>query len=115
MKRIDVHITSENLRPIADALKKIGVGGVTVAQVRGRGSSAVPIITGLKGTARFVADFNTRNLIYTVVDDSEVEQTISTILDIVSENGQKGMGKIFVTPVDDAIDLSTGKRGSKAL
>ncbi len=115
MKRIDVHVTSENLRPIADALKKIGVGGVTVMQVRGRGSSAVPIVTGLRGTARFVADFSTRNLIYTIVDDSKVEQTISAILDVVSGKGKKGTGKIFVTPVDDAIDLATGKQGSKAL
>ncbi len=115
MKRIDVHTKSENVRIIADALKKIGVGGVTVAQVRGRGSSHVPVISGLRGTARFVADFNTRSLIYTVVDDSKVEEIISSVLDTIDSTGEKGMGKIFVTPVEDAIDLATRSRGKDAL
>jgi len=115
LKRIDIHTKAEHVRPIADVLKKIGVGGVTVVQIRGRGSSEVPIVTGLRGTAKFVADFNSRNLIYTVVDDSKAEEVISTILDTIESNGEKGMGKIFVTSVDDAIDLGTKVRGNQAL
>jgi nitrogen regulatory protein P-II 1 len=115
LKRIDILTKSEHVRQIADALKKIGVGGVTVVQVRGRGSSEVPIISGLRGTAKFVADFNSRNLIYTIVDDSNAEEVISTILGTVESTGEKGMGKIFVTPVDDAIDLGTKSRGTDAL
>ncbi len=112
MKRVDVHSTAANVRPIADALKKIGVGGVTVAQVRGRGSSEGPVVTGLRGTAKFVADFNTRHLIYTVVDDSLVEKAISAILD-VSDEGKSG--KIFVSTIDEAVDIKTKSRGKDAL
>lgn len=115
MKRIDIHTKNEELRPIVAALKKIEVGGITVAQVRGRGSSQVPIVTGLRGTAKFVADFNSRNLIYTIVDDSKVEEVISTVLNCIEETGQKGVGKIFVTNVEDVIDLGTKKRGPSAL
>lgn len=115
MKRIDIHTKNEHLRPIVAALKKIKVGGVTVAQVRGRGSSQVPIVTGLRGTAKFVADFNSRNLIYTIVDDSKVEEVISTVLSCIDESGEKGVGKIFVSNVEDAVDLGTKQRGQSAL
>jgi nitrogen regulatory protein PII len=37
MKRIEVHTKHEFMRPILDALTKVGVGGLTVTQVRGRG------------------------------------------------------------------------------
>ena len=87
MKRIDVHTKSEDVRVIAEALKKIGVGGITVAQVRGRGSSDVPIVSGLRGTAKFAADFNTRSLIYTIVDDSKSDQVISDILVAIDTTG----------------------------
>lgn len=115
MKRIDIHTKTENVRPIANALKKMGVGGVTVARVRGRGSSQVPVVSGLRGTAKFVADFNSRDVIYTVVDDSKLEEIISSILDTIENTGEKGMGKIFVTTVDDVIDLGTKSRGKDAL
>jgi len=56
MKRIEVHTKIENLTPILDALKKIGVSGVTVARVRGRGSVEPPMISGLRGTVKYAAD-----------------------------------------------------------
>ena len=62
-----------------------------------------------------MADFNSRSLVYTVVDDSKVEEAISAILNSVESTGERGMGKIFVTPVDDVIDLGTKSRGNDAL
>ncbi|HXV38136.1 MAG TPA: P-II family nitrogen regulator [Nitrosopumilaceae archaeon] len=115
MKRIEVHTKIENLTPILEALKKIGVSGVTVAQVRGRGSVEPPMISGLRGTVKYAADFNTRNLIYTIVEDSKSEEVIQAILKSVHSDGEKVFGKIFVTPIEDAIDLGTGLRGSEAL
>lgn len=115
MKRIDVHTKIEHLRPILDALKQIGVSGITVAQVRGRGSAEPTMISGLRGTARYAADFNIRNLIYTIVEDSKSEDVIQAILKAVDSGGEKVFGKIFVTPIEDALDLGTGRRGSDAL
>ena len=115
MKRIEVHTKIEHLKPILDALKKIGVSGITVAQVRGRGSAEPPMISGLRGTVKYAADFNTRNLIYTIVEDSKSEEVIQAILNAVDSGGDKVFGKIFVTPIEDAIDLGTGLRGAAAL
>ena len=115
MKRIEIIIKPEKTHLLADALRKFGVGGVTVLQVRGRGSSEVPVISGLRGTARFVADFNARSVVYTIVDDSKVDQVVSEILNVLQETGKKGEGKIFVTPVDDVIDIGTRKKGESGI
>ena len=115
MKRIEAIMKPEKMYLVADALRKFGVGGVTVSQVRGRGSSRVPVISGLRGTARFVADFNARSVVYTIVDDYKVDQVVSEILNVLHETGKKGEGKIFVTPVDDVIDICTKERGKAAL
>jgi nitrogen regulatory protein P-II 1 len=115
MKRIEVHIKTEHTRPILNALKKVGVGGLTVAQVRGRGQTAVPAVRGLRGSAKFVADFNTRNLIYTIVNDDQTEKVVKAILEAVQNEEIEAFGKIFITNIEDAVDLATGKRGTNAI
>ena len=115
MKRIEVHTKTEHMRPILNALKRVRVGGVTVTQVRGRGQNEIPVVRGLRGSAKFVADFNTRNLIYTIVNDEQAEQVIKAILDAVQNEDTEAFGKIFITNIEDAVDLASGKRGIQAL
>lgn len=114
MKRIEVHTKTQHQRPILYELKKCGVGGITVVRVRGRGSVEPPMISGLRGTARYAADFSPRILIYTVVEDSKSEEVIQAIIKAVDSEGEKAHGMIFVTAIEDAIDLGTGRRGSVA-
>jgi nitrogen regulatory protein P-II 1 len=59
--------------------------------------------------------FRLQRVHYTVVGDSKVEEIISAVLDTIENNGEKGMGKIFVTAVEDVIDLGTKSRGIGAL
>jgi len=115
MKRIEIHTKHEFMRPILDALTKVGVGGLTVTQVRGRGKNAIPVVRGLRGSAKFVADFNTRNLIYTIVNDDQTDAVIDAVLDAVKDQEIEAFGKIFVTNIEEAVDLTTGERGIKAL
>ncbi len=115
MKRVEIHTKYEFITPILDSLKKVGVGGVTVLRVRGRGKNPVPVVRGLRGTAKFIADFNSRDLIYTIVDDSQVEDVIKAVLGAVKEQDLEPFGKIFVTNIEEAVDVTTGERGIKAL
>jgi nitrogen regulatory protein P-II 1 len=115
MKRIEVHTKHEHMRPILDALTKVGVGGLTVTQVRGRGKNEVPVVRGLKGSAKFVADFNTRNLIYTIVNDDQADAVVDAVLEAVKNNELEAFGKMFITDIVEAVDLTTGERGIKAL
>ena len=115
MKKVEIHTKNEFMKSILDALKKMEVGGITVEQVRGRGQSDLQMVRGLRGTAKFVAIFNSRNLIYTIVNDDKVERIVKTVLDIVQKDDIESFGKIFITNVEDAVDLSTGKRGTDAI
>ena len=58
-------------------------------------------------------NFHLANVVV-VVDDPDVEKVISAILDTTS-TGSAGDGKIFVSPVTDAIDIGTRKRGQTAI
>jgi len=50
----------------------------------------------------------------TVVEDSEVDKVVNTILDTTS-TGSAGDGKIFISAVSEAIDIGTKKRGETAV
>jgi len=114
MKRIEAFIKKDELLPVVNNLKSLGVGGVSVVEIRGRGQSELPTIQGLRGTARFVANFNSKNLVITIVEDSKVEQVINTIIDAAG-TGTKADGKIFVSTIDETIDIGSNSKGNTAL
>ena len=72
------------------------------------------MVESSRGTARYVSEFSVRANVLTVVADSQVEKVVNTILDTVS-TGSAGDGKIFISPVSDAADIGTKKRGESAI
>jgi len=110
MKRIDAMIPTLRRGKVVSAIIKAGAGGVTIAETRGKGSSARPTVTGAKGTARYVAEYNRTDTITCIVDDSKVEKIVKAIM-ITVHTGAKGDGKIFVSSVDESYDISTGQKG----
>ena len=114
MKRIEAIIQREQLEAAADALKKAGVGGFTVADTKGRGSGERPTIRGGRGTSSYVAEYNTASSIITIVDDSQVDAVMSAIADAV-HTGKPGDGIISVTNVEDVLNIASKKKGAEAL
>lgn len=114
MKRIEAFIRVEKCRPVIEALKNTGITGVTIHNARGQGKGARPVVSGLKGTARFVAEFNSTNSIITVVDDSQVDQVITAIVNAAG-TGSHGDGKIFISTIDETVDIGTKRKGVSAL
>jgi nitrogen regulatory protein P-II 1 len=110
MKRIEAIIASEKLLPVNEALKNAGVGGCTVLDAKGRGKGEKPMVESGRGTSRYTSEFSARSTLITVVDDSEVDNVINTILDVAS-TGSPGDGKIFISTVTDAIDIGSKVRG----
>jgi nitrogen regulatory protein P-II 1 len=111
MKRLEVMVPTLKRNRVVDAILKAGAGGVTVSETRGKGSSPRPTVGGARGTARYVAEYNRTDTIVTIVDDSKVDAIAKVIMNEV-HTGKKGDGKIFVSPVDDSYDISTGQKGS---
>ena len=113
MKRIDAVIPAERLSTVNDALRKVGVGGITVFDTKGRGQIPIQQRTAGRGGV-FTPEFNTNSSIMVVVKDGDAEKVVNAILQSAS-SGLAGEGKVFVTNVDDAVDIGTKKRGEQAL
>jgi nitrogen regulatory protein P-II 1 len=114
MKRIEAVVGAEKLIDLNEELKKIGLGGCTILDGKGRGKGEKPMIEAARGTGRYTSEFSARAILATVVDDSEVDKVVKTILDSVS-TGSAGDGKIFISTVTEAVDIGTKKRGNEAL
>jgi nitrogen regulatory protein P-II 1 len=109
MKRIDAMIPNLKRGKVVDAILKTGVGGVTVSETRGKGSGVRPLIGGARGTARYVAEYTRTDTVTTIVEDSQVDSVIKAIMNVV-HTGKKSDGKIFVSPVEESYDITTGKK-----
>lgn len=114
MKQIEAFVHSDKLRAVVDAIEKKKVGGVSVIQARGRGKGTRPELRGGRGTSRHEAEYASLDAVFVVVEDSEADAVESAILKAAS-TGSKGDGKIFVTPVEKAIDIGSKKTGDSAL
>ena len=114
MKRVEAVISNERVLELNEALKKAGVGGCTIFESRGRGKGAKPVVESSRGTSRYVSEFSVRANVLTVVEDSEVEKVVNTIVKTLS-TGSPGDGKIFISSVNDAIDIGTKKHGEAAI
>ncbi|MFN4336890.1 MAG: P-II family nitrogen regulator [Candidatus Nitrosocaldus sp.] len=114
MKRIEAVIPTERLTAVNEALKKVGVGGVTIIDSKGRGAGKREAIAGARGTMYYIPEFHARTTLITVVDDSRVDDVINAILGAAS-TGSPGDGKIFITNVEEVVDIGSKKRGQGAL
>ncbi|MCE2506737.1 MAG: P-II family nitrogen regulator [Nitrosopumilaceae archaeon] len=101
MKKIETIVPSGKKDAVISAIKKVGVGGVTVHQVQGQGAQDPPL----------VGEFFSRDMIICVADDPKVDEIINAIANVAC-TGTKGDGKVFVTEVVDALDICTKKRGT---
>lgn len=102
MKMIIAVIRPEKLQCVKDGLKDVGINGMTITHVTGRGEQM-----GLKFTTRvgeFVVDEIEKVKIETVVEDDQMEKVIETIRKY-AETGYPGDGRIFVIPVEESIRI----------
>lgn len=120
MKKIEIYIRPERLQPVVDALVEVGVPGMTAIDVSGHGRQkgyAQPYRASefLRGRLRRLhADFLPKIKIEAVVPDDLVEAVLLAA-QRAARTGQVGDGKIFVSPVEEAVRVRTGDRGEAAV
>jgi len=112
MKKIEAIIKPFKLDEVKDALHDIGLQGMTVIEAKGFGRQKGH--TELYRGAEYVVDFLPKVKIELVLDDHLVEKAIDAIRQ-AAQTGRIGDGKIFVTPVENAIRIRTGETGSEAI
>jgi len=112
MKKIEAIIKPFKLDEVKDALHEVGLQGITVLEAKGFGRQKGH--TELYRGAEYVVDFLPKVKIELVVDDEMLERAVEAIQQ-AAHTGRIGDGKIFITPVEEAIRVRTGERGSEAI
>ncbi len=112
MKKIEAIIRDEKLGAVKEALKGVGVAGMTVSEVKGHGTQKG--ITEVYRGRQYAVDLISKIKIEAIVADKDVRTVTDAIVD-VARTGSIGDGKIFVSSVDDAIRIRTGESGEKAI
>lgn len=112
MKKVEAIIKPFKLDEVKDALVEIGIGGMTVTEVRGFGKQKGH--TEIYRGTEYVIDFLPKIKIEVIVKDEDVEKVVETIMK-TAQTGRVGDGKIFIIPVEDVIRIRTGERGEQAI
>jgi nitrogen regulatory protein P-II 1 len=112
MKKIEAIIQPFKLEDVKEALKAIGVDGMTVSEVRGHGRQK-----GHKEIYRgqeYQVDLLPKVKIEMVVPGDRVDEVVKTLM-AAARTGKIGDGKIFVYEVQDAIRIRNEDHGETAL
>jgi nitrogen regulatory protein P-II 1 len=112
MKKIEAIIQPFKLDEVKEALKSIGIDGMTISEVRGHGRQK-----GHKEVYRgqeYNVDLLPKVKVELVVSNSRSEEVIKTVTQ-AARSGKIGDGKIFVYDVAEAIRIRNDDRGDTAL
>ncbi len=104
MKRIEAIIQTEKLNDVLKAIRSVGAGGITVYESKGQGEAEPPL----------VGQFYSKNSVVTVVDDNKVNEIMEAISEAACTK-TKGDGKIFITNVEESMDICTKEKGIHTL
>ncbi len=112
MKKIEAIIQPHKLEDVKEALKNIGVEGMTVTEVRGYGRQRghKEIYRGME----YQVDLLPKIKIETVIADVRVEEVTRAVIS-AARTGKLGDGKIFIHDVMDAIRIRNEDTGEAAL
>ena len=112
MRLITAIIKPFKLDDVKEALRGLGVQGMTVSEVQGfgrqRGHTEV-----YRGT-EYTVDFVPKVRVEVATDDSTAEAVVQAIVD-AARTDKIGDGKVWVLPVEEVVRIRTGERGHDAL
>ena len=112
MVKIEAIVRPERLDEVKSALDELGITGLTITEVRGSGKQR-GYVHHYRG-AEYTVNLLDKIKIETVIADSQVDPAVDAIAR-AARTGEVGDGKIFISPVSDAVRVRTGERGEAAV
>ena len=112
MKLVTAIVKPHRLDEVKDALRGIGVNGLTTTDVEGFGRQRGH--TEVYRGAEYQVDFVPKVKVEVLVDDDQLDEVVEQIA-TAARTGKIGDGKIWVTPVERLMRIRTGELGPDAL
>lgn len=112
MKKVEAIIRPFKLDEVKIALVNAGIVGMTVSEVRGFGRQKGQ--TERYRGSEYTVDFLQKLKIEIVIEDNQVDLVVDKIV-AAARTGEIGDGKIFVSPVDQAIRIRTSEKNQEAI
>lgn len=112
MTKVEAIIQPSRFESVKEALREIGVEGMTVSEVRGHGRQKGH--TEVYRGREYTVDLLPKIKIEMVLPDDRVNATVETILK-AAKTGKIGDGKIFLSKVGEAIRIRNEERGEGVL
>jgi nitrogen regulatory protein P-II 2 len=112
VKLVTAIVKPFKLDEVKEALRSIGVHGLTVTEVQGFGRQRGH--TEVYRGAEYQVDFVPKVKVEVLADEDQVQLVVDAILK-TARTGKIGDGKIFVTPADQVWRIRTGEMGPDAI
>jgi nitrogen regulatory protein P-II 1 len=112
MKKIEAIIKPFKLEDVKEALSSLGVEGMTVSEVKGFGRQKGH--TEIYRGSEYTVDFLPKIKIEVVLADSMVNSSVEAIVK-AARTGKIGDGKVFVSPIENAVRIRTEETGEAAV
>jgi nitrogen regulatory protein P-II 1 len=109
MLKMEIILGENDVMSISEGLKKIGIGGLTVSKVRGRGKRPAPEIHASKGSEIFVPQFSIKYKMEAIIDEAKEDEVVG----IIKANGR--IGKIFISQILRAVDIASDNEGEEII
>jgi nitrogen regulatory protein P-II 1 len=105
-------IKAHRVEAVTDALKDIGIGGITIADAQGFGRQRGH--TEVYRGSEYRVDFLPKVRVVVLCDTAQADKVADVIAD-AARTGKIGDGKIWITEVSRAVRIRTGETGEDAL
>jgi len=112
MRKVEAIIKPFKLEEVKDALSEVGIEGMTVMEVKGFGRQKGH--TEIYRGSEYTVDFLPKIKIELVVSDDRTEAAVGAIVK-AAKTGKIGDGKVFVSPVEQAIRIRTEEKDDHAI
>ena len=112
MKKVEAIIKPFKLEDVKEALASLGVEGMTVSEVKGFGRQKGH--TEIYRGSEYTVDFLPKIKIEIVLVDDLVDKAVEAIVKS-AKTGKIGDGKVFVSPIENAVRIRTEEKGEHAV